>query len=268
MAKKKTVVDPEKHKRMLLESHIKDMKKAIELGIVPKNPTRKFNVGDRVVLGAHEEVYVREIGENYLYYVCEAIGVIRNRDGIGANEFHVQEWMNLFPYSQSADTEFAKEDRYYIRQSNSSLQSLLHMVYSGHAGVDFDSEYQRDHVWKLEDKIALLDSIFNNIDIGKFLFVQLSEYTPGKYYQVVDGKQRLTALCEFYEDRFQYNGYYYSQLSFMDKYKITNHPITYGILENPSKRGIYETFIKMNTCGKPMDVKHINNVKKLLNELE
>ena len=54
----------------------------------------------------------------------------------------------------------------------------------------------------------------------------------------------------------------------MDKYRIKNHPITYGLLENPSKRGIYETFIKMNTCGKPMDIKHINHVKKLLNELE
>jgi len=40
------------------------------------------------------------------------------------------------------------------------------------------------------------------------------------------------------------------------------------LLECPDKRGIYETFIKLNTCGKPMDQKYINNVQNLLNELD
>jgi len=40
-----------------------DMKRSVELGMVPKNPTRQFEVNARVILGHHEEVYVREIGE-------------------------------------------------------------------------------------------------------------------------------------------------------------------------------------------------------------
>jgi hypothetical protein len=268
MAKRKQL-SPEELREINLQSDIKDMKRGVELGMIPKNPTRQFKVNDRVVLGHHEEVYIREVGEGGMYYTCEAINVKRNTNDMGHNEFHVVSWVNIYPYDTAkSDTNFAKEDRYYIRQLNSSLRSIIHLVYGSHAGVDFDAEYQREHVWKLEDKTALIDSIFNNIDIGKFLFVQLDDYTPGKYYQIIDGKQRLTAICEFFEDRFLYRGYTFSMLSYMDKYRFENHPITYGFLENPDKRGIYETFIKMNTCGKPMDVKHIENVKELLKQLK
>ena len=142
------------------------------------------------------------------------------------------------------------------------------MVYAAHAGMDFDVEYQREHVWEIEDKVALIDSIYNNIDIGKFVFIQLHESTDGKYYQVLDGKQRLTALCEFYEDRFPYKGVYYSQMCHRDKHTFRNHNITYGFLENPSKRAIYESFVKLNTCGKPMDHKHIDKVKELIKDLD
>jgi hypothetical protein len=141
-------------------------------------------------------------------------------------------------------------------------------MYGTHAGVDFNVEYQRDHVWTLEDKRDLLESIFNNVDIGKFVFVQRDESHRGKYYEILDGKQRLTALREFYEDRFEYKGVVFSRLSAMDKHKILGHPITYGFLENPSERGIYTSFIKLNTCGKPMDHKHIDKVKKLLEDLK
>lgn len=261
---------PEELKQTLLESNLKDIKRAADMGMIPKNPTRHFNIGERVRLGAHNEVYVREIYENGLYYVVEAIGVLRERGQEGKNEYHVTPWIELYPYDKSyyTDIKFAEEEKYRIRLLNSSVSALYHMVYASHAGVDFDVEYQREHVWTLEDKVALIESILNNIDIGKFVFVQLHESTAGKYYQVIDGKQRLTALCEFYEDRFQYKGFYFSQLCFYDRHRILNHPITYGFLENPDTRAIYETFIKMNTCGKPMDHKHIDKVKKMLEGLK
>lgn len=118
-----------------------------------------------------------------------------------------------------------------------------------------------------KDKTDLIKSIFNNIDIGKFVFIQRKGKANGKYCEILDGKQRLTALTEFYEDRFKYNGYYFSELSFTDQHKFTDHQVSYGYLENPNKEAIFETFIKLNTCGKPMASKHINHVKKLLSDI-
>ena len=267
MAKKKKQTPEElEHNNML--RNVEEEKRAILLNITPKNPTRFFDVGERVTLGAHEEVYVREVHADGMFYVTEAIGVKRNRDKQPRDEMHVNAWQDLYKYDQNQPTQFTKEEKYYIRQLNSPIDSLLSMVYAPHAGVDFDVDYQRDHVWELEDKVALIDSIYNNIDIGKIVFVQLNEKTEGRYYQVLDGKQRLTALCEFFEDRFPYKGVYFSQLSHQDKHTFKNHGITYGYLENPTKRGIYESFVKLNTCGRPMDNKHIDKVRKLLNDLE
>jgi len=139
------------------------------------------------------------------------------------------------------------------------------MVY--HSGVDFDVDYQCEHVWELTDKVVLIDSIFNNIDIGKFVFVWRDFGVKEKLYEIVDGKQRLTALKEFYEDRFMYKGYFFSELNPVDKNKFESHNIVYEYLENSDKRAIFETIFKLNTTGKPMKNKDIEKVKKLLHEL-
>lgn len=266
MAKKKQIT-PEEARQQSIDSAIADLRRMVELGAMPKNPTRSFAVDERVNWGAHEEVYVRAIHEGGLYYTVESFGHDKEGKLTGLSTWTALPWINLFKYNIKRDSDFSVDEKYYIRQLNSGLDSLLHMVYSGWGGVDFDVDYQRDHVWQLADKVSLIDSIFNNIEIGKFVFVQKHESTMGKYYEVVDGKQRLTALCEFYEDRFKYRGKYFSQLSNKDRWKFLNHSISYGYLENASKEAIYSTFIKMNTCGKPMDTKHLDKVKKLLNEL-
>jgi hypothetical protein len=266
MTKKRKILTPEERTEMRLQFKLSEIKEKLNWGMIPKNPTRWFNVGDRVHWGAHQETYVREIYEDGLYYKVESIGVQRNSFDTPSNEFHLLSWIDVFQYNISKPTNFTKKETYFLRLLNTSLESLLYKVYD--AGVDFDVEYQREHVWELDDKIALIDSIFNNVDIGKFVFVRRDMGYEGKLYEIIDGKQRLTAICEFYEGRFQYNGFYYSQLSDDDKGKFKNHGITYGYLENPDKRAIFETFIKLNTCGKPMANKHIDKVKKLLNELE
>ena len=266
MAKKKVQQTPEEIRKQAIDSSIVEIKRMIALGVMPLNPTRTFVVGERVIWGAHEEVYIREVHENGLYYTIESIHHDKEGKLIGST-WTAMTWLDLHK-NMVRDTNFTVDDRFRIRQLNSGIDSLLHMVYSAWGGVDFDVDYQRDHVWKIDDKISLIDSIFNNIEIGKFVFVQKHESTKGKYYEVVDGKQRLTALCEFYEDRFQYKGKFFSELSSKDRWKFLNHSITYGYLENASKEAIYSTFIKMNTCGKPMNPKHIDKVKKLLNEIQ
>lgn len=266
MAKHISKITPEQHKEMLLNSNLKEIREKFEMGILPKNPTRRFAVDERVQFGAHNETYIREICEDGLYYKVESIAVKRDRDKPAENEMRYVEWIELFKYGKGLPHRFSKEEKYYIKQSNSTIDSLLHMVY--HPGVDFDVEYQRDHVWELSDKVALIDSIFNNIDIGKFVFVQRDFGVKGKLYEIIDGKQRLTALKEFYEDRFMYKGYFFSELNNVDKNKFENHSIVYGYLQNPDKRAIFETFIKVNTTGRAMENKDIEKVKKLLNELE
>jgi hypothetical protein len=264
--KKRKKIDSIAHQESLLQSSIRDIELNIDYGILPLNPTRKFSVGERVCYGAHKETYIREIFRDGLYYRIENINVQRERDKPPANEQQIIEWHDLLPYIDTRkNTSFCKEETYRITQLNSSISSLLNMVY--HSGVDFDVEYQREHVWSLDDKHDLIASIFDNIDIGKFVFIQRLFSFKGKLYKILDGKQRLRTIAEFYEDRFKYNGFYYSELSGMDKNKFENYSVFYGYLINPNKKTIFEAFIKLNTCGKPMAKKHIDRVKKLLDEI-
>jgi hypothetical protein len=248
-----------------LDSELNELNEQISFGILPLNPTRIFNVNDKVQYGMHNETYVRETFENGLYYKIESIAVKRTRDLPPENEIRYVAWIELFPI-ELKQTTLKKVDEHELRFYNSGIDSLLSMIY--HSGVDFDVEYQREHVWELNDKIVLIDSIFNNIDIGRFVFVCRNLGFEGKLYEIIDGKQRLTAIKDFFEDRFKYNEFYFSEISNKDKNKFENHPITYGYLDNPTKKAVLETFIKLNTCGKPMDVKHIDNVKKMLKDLE
>ena len=251
-----------------LSADIRDFEKAISEGIITTPPKRRiYKVGQRVQFGAHEETYIREIYSDGMFYLTETIKVRRVRNMPPQNEMHVLAWTDLLPYNNHQTTNFAKEETVYLRLLNCSLSSLIHMVHRNHAGLDMDVEYQREHVWTRKDKIALIDSIFNNIEIGKFVFVQRSMSYEGKLYEILDGKQRLTTIIEFVEDRWKYKGYYFSELSKNDQHKIKECSISYGYLENPSKEAIFETFIKLNTCGKPMASKHINHVKQLLSEL-
>lgn len=266
MAKKK--FDPKANERDNNARAIRDCEEAIAEGIIRTPPKRRiYKVGKRVQFGAHKESYVREVFRDGMYYLVETIGVKPDRHSPARNVKHVMIWTDLLPYQANMDTDFRKEEKFYLRMLNSPLSSLISMVQRTHAGVDFDVDYQREHVWTRKDKIALIDSIFNNVDIGKFVFVQRSMGHKGKLYEILDGKQRLSALVDFVEDRYKYNGYYFSELSFSDQHKLTDHNISYGYLENPSKEAIFETFIKVNTCGKPMASKHINHVKQLLSEL-
>lgn len=86
-------------------------------------------------------------------------------------------------------------------------------------------------------------------------------------YEVVDGKQRIKTIIDFYEDRFQYKGKYYSDLSKMDQYIFDNTQLLWAeISENISKNDLYKLFIKINTFGKVMDEYHLSMVKSYIKE--
>jgi hypothetical protein len=146
-------------------------------------------------------------------------------------------------------------------RSSKPLEGLLSMVLNEYAGVDFSPEYQREYVWSLEDKVKLIDSIFNNITIGFFVFAKLSYQEDGKQYEIVDGKQRLSTLIDFFEDRFSYNGVFYSELSNNDMRHFDETMISAGTLENPSEKEKYAAFLAVNTFGKVMDESHLESVK-------
>lgn len=228
-------------------------------------PTRFFNVGDKVRFGGFRNIHVVEVVDGGLGYLLHYDFVDKGR------QLHDQHkvghactnWMDVFT-EDNGDSAFAQEDDIQIRFMNNEIDSLLHKVY--HTGVDFDPPYQRGLVWNDDQKTALLDSIFQNIEIGKFTFnrCEFGTKPTNKLYEIIDGKQRLTAICEFYEGRFRYRGKLYHELSWSDMRHFNGYPIVQAEMQDATEQQILRLFVKLNTTGVPMDAKHLDRVKEMI----
>ena len=145
------------------------------------------------------------------------------------------------------------------------MESLLNKYYL--SGVDMNPSYQRDYVWDDKDRESLLDSIFNHIEIGKFAFIE-KDYSSDISFEILDGKQRLSTLLAFYENRFPYKGAYFDDLSPKDKYTFLDANVSVGTTREMSREQIYRYFYTLNKCGKVMDEAHLEHIKSLIEESE
>jgi uncharacterized protein with ParB-like and HNH nuclease domain len=128
--------------------------------------------------------------------------------------------------------------------------------------------YQRELVWNEEQEQALLHSIFSNIDIGKFSFIELPyDVNIRESYEILDGKQRLNTIVKFTEGRIKYNGKTFFEMNPYDRSMFKNKAISVGDVSGVTKKQVYEYFIKLNTGGVSVTKEHINKVQSLLDNI-
>jgi len=146
--------------------------------------------------------------------------------------------------------------------------------------IDVDGnevEYQRGLVWTLEQKQLLIDSIYNNVEIGKFVIRRRKwswvekrlkqgfvKYTA--FGDMVDGKQRLHAILEFVTNKFPDSyGNYWDDLSDAAQRKFVGYrQLSYVELdENSDDADVLKVFLAINFTGTPMSREHIDYVKSI-----
>lgn len=251
----------------ILARDISDVENKIKLGRIPTDPTRRFNVGDPVRVGALENAFVTHVIQDGLGYVIHYDYMQEeSRDPHKVGDI-VCPWVDVFPVLSKFPPRLSIKDDMRLDFYNSCVELLLNRIYAGSMGVDFDPPYQRGIAWTLEQKRMLIQSIFNKVDIGKFTFNK-SRNKPflSPWFEIVDGKQRLMALRDFYEDRFDYEGVRFSELCPADRYAFESHNVSIGDLDNATEEQVLRLFVKLNTCGTPMDPSHIEKVRKMIPE--
>lgn len=246
----------------LTEEEIKE--RALEWSIkkLPflNDPTVHYNIGDRVVYGGFSEVYVEDV-------VCDGKIYLLKFKSKKATEYSYIGacWMDIRPYSITENATLSKNRNNRIWFTQRNIESLLHMYYS--FGIDMNPEYQRGYVWGAKDKELLIDSIFQNIEIGKFAVVHKNNDINGPLYEILDGKQRLTTLVEFYENRFAYNGFYFKDLNGVDKNNFLNFDISLAEIDRndiDNQKVILEYFLRLNRAGKTTDTEHLSKIERML----
>lgn len=236
-----------------------------ELEYAPE-PTYFFVVGDRVEIGNLVDVYVSEVLEDGKLYEIDYTKIDHNYGKPITNEHQKMfvMWYRIRPYKVDyIEDSFIKNREMRMNFMQMHLSSLLSKVY--HFGVDFNPDYQRDFVWDLEDKVALIDSIFNNVEIGKFAFIH-KDYDEKYLYEILDGKQRLRTILDFYENRFPYKGKYYNDLTIGDRSYFENYPVSVAEAEEMNRENVLRYFINLNKNGRVMSKDQISKVEEMLKD--
>ena len=231
-------------------------------------PTYEFNANDNIKLGALKNVVIIDKYFDGKLYKIEYDSKVKDEYGRDTGhierEYNYFTWYKLRPFKEWADgTSFIRNEDVRLCYMNTSIHSILGKKYF--FGLDMDPDYQRGYVWTQEDKEKLIDSIFNNVDIGKFVFIHKpisSEYL----YEILDGKQRVTAICEFYENRFPYKGKYFNDLCVRDQNHFENYHVSLAEIEYANKETILKYFLMLNTTGKTIDENHLKKVREMLSK--
>ena len=120
---------------------------------------------------------------------------------------------------------------------------------------------QRPLVWTLEQKRSLIESVIIRRSIPPISVVQTLDDT----YQVIDGKQRLSAFIEYVQGGFDFCGHYCDELPKDYLGQIDRHYICcYRLYEydtpvTDDKK--IEWFQWINFAGTPQDIQHLKNLK-------
>lgn len=229
------------------------------------SPTYQHKIGDSVNVGHFENAKVEAVYDDGRFYeISYQKGFKFGGEQKYTDKITWCEWMKVRAISDKSATNFVKEENVRLEFFQVTVRSLLHKLY--HLGIDTTPFYQRDYVWSPEDKESLIDSIFNHVEIGKFVLI-FRGY-DGDMYEVLDGKQRLSALQEFYEDRFTYKGKYFSQLTQRDQNHFENYSISLAESQNElTEKQKLEYFMRLNKTGRVMDKEHLQKVETLYTEI-
>lgn len=255
---KKTYVQTDEEKRTkakeFWESEVR-----ISPSIIRDEAAYAFKVGDAVVCGFNVNPVVEEVlseGKAYLIRTGK-------KDDY---RYIVRPWHELRPIYHGI-SDFSLNEDVQLVFNNATINSVILRYH--YFGVNMEPDYQREYVWDDKDREMLLDSIFYNADIGKIVFNQLGcDSTTGNLYEIIDGKQRLSTLASYHENRWPYRGVYYNELSGKDRSRFLNHSLPYADLTNADRATVLQVFLVLNKGGRPMDPEQLRKVEAMYEALK
>lgn len=163
------------------------------------------------------------------------------------------------------------EIRIVTEQARYPLSSILNMLKTNN--YILDPVYQRRGRWSVTRQSRLIESFIMNVPIPP-IFLYEADYA---IYEIMDGKQRLSTIRDFYEDKFalenleywsELNGLKYSTLPEVIKLAIDRRYISSIILLNESsdskdkaERMKMMVFDRINSGGVRMEYQESRNAK-------
>ncbi len=130
---------------------------------------------------------------------------------------------------------------------------------------------QRDFVWSLEQKRELIYSMLIGRHIPHCAIVNIVDPNNRNkdIYQIIDGKQRLSTMVDFYDNKFTIEidstEYYFKDLPTDYQLAISHYHFRYYIVNEPYETPMTDEqkinwFKFINFAGTPQDAEHLRRL--------
>lgn len=259
------LIKQEEHRLSLLERILAELRASYI-----NAPTYFFQVGDLVHYGNISTIVksliteVRDSGKIYKIHCTMETPVYGKI--VHSQDDRWIAWYDLEPILSEQELkttpQLSYRDDIDVQFYSKDVECILFTHY--HFGIETETDYQRGNVWSHEQKVELIDSIFNNVQIGSLVLLHRDYKSNQKAYEIIDGKQRFLALMDFKESRFTYKGLLYRQMQRVDRNHFDMYRISCGEVKNLTWPQILKLFLKLNTCGKPQEQSHLMKVRNIL----
>lgn len=126
-------------------------------------------------------------------------------------------------------------------------------------------DFQRGHVWKEEQQIKYVEFLLmggNSQNIIYFNHPGWMNSWEGDFV-IVDGLQRVTAVLDFFENKFKVFGKYYRRN--IEIY-FSTADLVFNINNLKTRKEVIQWYLEINENGTPHTTEEINRVKKLLED--
>ena len=133
-----------------------------------------------------------------------------------------------------------------------------------------DPEYQRDFVWTADQKRLYIKNLFEDKAEITPTIVEYYDATHTHVNEVLDGKQRIKALIDFYNNEFDVEGLYYKDLTAEDQFFFTHHKVVYTRVMNRTNsedlklETKIQLFLEINMLGTRMSDEDLAKAQALL----
>ena len=147
--------------------------------------------------------------------------------------------------------------------------SLLEWLESWEKEYNFDlnPDFQREHVWTEAQQIAYIEyKLRGGTHADLLLFNHPGWNSLSNFYKhggvLVDGKQRLNAVCRFMKDEIPAFDYRYSQ--YTDRLRVHIARFTVHVNDLKTRKAVLQWYLELNAGGTQHTKKEIEKVKNLL----
>jgi len=162
-----------------------------------------------------------------------------------------------------ADIEMFPRHHYEVDVAWTELEwTIAHHV--DDARLDLSPDFQRGHVWTMEQRTAYVEYILRGGEGGKLLSFNRSGWLgngPDGPYQIIDGLQRLTTARMFLRDEIPAFGHVRSE--FVDNLRMYAG-FKWRVYELPTRADVLRYYLAMNAGGTPHPASEIERVRALL----